>query len=230
MKVIVVRGNIGRGKTTIIKMLVRYYTQRGVKCYMFLEPVEEWDCYLKDFYQNPSSTTAYNIQLSCFFSFFRLTNTLSQLSESDPDCVVFVERSPEDSKSIFIENLRHVLLPTQLSSLHTFCDHLSSNSVWSSAIILYLSPLPIDTLIKQIEHRNRSSECSSGISKEYLESLDTLHEILHDKITREYRKGLTKNESHKITTENIDIQDSSSLEKCEIINIINNIIFYSLCL
>ncbi len=100
MPVFIISGNIGCGKSTVCQKL------QGMGYFVFTEAVEEWEFSLKKFYQAASfeekCQALFLLQLLISTHFIRVMVQIEQIFSSNPNQVVFVERSPLDALKVFI--------------------------------------------------------------------------------------------------------------------------------
>lgn len=164
-KIYALEGNIGAGKTTILKIIGKHF-----KDVEFVEePVKEWQNLggmnlLDSFYSNPQRW-GFTFE---FYSMLTKIQALLKAADSDKP-IVIIERSILSNK-IFIdisnelgklEKMEYIML------INTYNFYLQHVYPQLSGII-YLDT-PIDECVKRITKRNRGEECS--IDKSYLETL-----------------------------------------------------------
>lgn len=160
-KYIVVAGNIGVGKSTLVSMLCRELGWEP-----FYEPETE-NPYLADFYKDMSR---WSFQSQVFFLSRRLHIHHQIMHFNGP---VIQDRSIYEDAEIFARNLH---LQGNLSDR----DYATYCSLYNS-LIEYLPPpdlviylrASVDTLLRRIALRNRDYEKS--ISPEYLEKVNNLY-------------------------------------------------------
>jgi deoxyadenosine/deoxycytidine kinase len=161
-KFITIAGNIGVGKSTLVRMLCE-----KLKWQPFYEPVVE-NPYLADFYQNMA---AWSFQSQVFFLAHRLHIHL-QLADHPGSTVL--DRSIYEDAEIFAYNLF-------LQGLFSQRDYTTYRSLYQSLVeflhppdlLIYLRA-SVPTLQRRITQRSRDYELS--ISPDYLARLNTLYE------------------------------------------------------
>ena len=161
-KFIVVAGNIGAGKTTLVKIL-----SERLGFNPFYEPHDE-NPYLADFYEDMKSWS-YHSQVYFLTRRLKINKELLQAEGT-----VVQDRSVYEDAQIFARNL---YLQGDLSQR----DYQVYQDLYQ--ILVSLLPMPsliiylrasVDTLMKRIACRGREYE--AGISREYLGRLNQLYE------------------------------------------------------
>lgn len=164
-KIYSVEGNIGAGKTTILKIIGQHF-----KDVAFVEePVSQWQNLggmnlLESFYSDPKRW-GFSFE---FFSMLSKIKALFKAVDSDKP-IIIIERSLFSNKVFFdISNDLGKLEPCEYKMLlNTFNFYL--NYVYPQlAGIIYLDT-PVDECIKRIIKRNRGEETS--IDRGYLEMI-----------------------------------------------------------
>ncbi len=164
-KVYALEGNIGAGKTTILKILEKHF-----KDVEFIEePVKKWQNLggmnlLDSFYKDPQRW-GFSFE---FYSMLTKIQALLKAADSDKQ-IVIIERSILSNK-IFMD------LSNELGKLDKmeYCMLLNTYKFYLENVypqiqgIIYLDT-PLDECIKRITKRNRGEECS--IEKSYLEAI-----------------------------------------------------------
>jgi deoxyadenosine/deoxycytidine kinase len=168
-KFIVVAGNIGAGKSTLVQILSE---RLGFK--PFFEPVND-NPYLEDFYRNME---AWSFHSQLYFLTRRLRIHKQLL---DAEGSVVQDRSVYEDAEVFARNL---YLQGQISErdfatynalYHTLCEFLPPPD-----LVIYLRAT-VDTLQTRIAKRDRTYE--RKISDEYLAQLNTLYQEWIDNFT-----------------------------------------------
>ena len=164
-KIYALEGNIGAGKTTILKILSKHF-----KDVEFVEePVKEWQNLggmnlLDSFYSNPQRW-GFSFE---FYSMLTKIQALLKAADSDKP-IIIIERSILSNK-IFMDlsNELGKLDKMEYCMLTNIYNFYIQNIYPQLSGILYLDT-PIDECIKRITKRNRGEEC--GIEKSYLEAI-----------------------------------------------------------
>jgi deoxyadenosine/deoxycytidine kinase len=161
-KFVVVAGNIGVGKSTLVDLLSEYLGWQG-----YLEPVME-NPYLADFYQD-MQRWGFHSQVHFLTHRFQMHRDVAKFSGS---CIL--DRSMYEDAEIFARNLyqngslSQREFDTYYALFTAFADILSPPD-----LIIYLRA-SVDTLQKRIQQRDRSYEQS--IPSAYLQQLTVLYE------------------------------------------------------
>ena len=164
-KVYALEGNIGAGKTTILKILEKHF-----KDVEFIEePVKKWQNLggmnlLDSFYKDPQRW-GFSFE---FYSMLTKIQALLKAADSDKQ-IVIIERSILSNK-IFMD------LSNELGKLDKmeYCMLLNTYKFYLENVypqiqgIIYLDT-PVDECIKRITKRNRGEECN--IEKSYLQAI-----------------------------------------------------------
>ena len=164
-KIYALEGNIGAGKTTILKLIAKNF-----KDVEFVEePVKEWQNLggmnlLDSFYSNPQRW-GFSFE---FYSMLTKIQALLKAADTDKPIIV-IERSILSNK-VFMD------LSNELGKLDKmeYCMLMNTYDFYLQHIypqlsgIIYLDT-PVDECIKRITKRNRGEECN--IEKSYLEAI-----------------------------------------------------------
>ena len=164
-KIYALEGNIGAGKTTILKVLEKHF-----KDIEFVEePVKKWQNLggmnlLNSFYSDPQRW-GFSFE---FYSMLTKIQALLNAADSDKP-IIIIERSILSNK-IFMD------LSNELGKLDKmeYCMLMNTYNFYLQNIypqiagIIYLDT-PVDECIKRITKRNRGEECN--IEKTYLEAI-----------------------------------------------------------
>ncbi len=164
-KIYALEGNIGAGKTTILKIIGKHF-----KDVEFVEePVKEWQNLggmnlLDAFYSNPKRW-GFSFE---FYSMFTKMKSLLKAADSDKP-IIIIERSILSNK-IFIDisNELGKLEKMEYAMLMNTYDFYLQYIYPQLSGIIYLDT-PVDECIRRITKRNRGEECS--IDRSYLEIL-----------------------------------------------------------
>ena len=139
--IISIGGNIGSGKSTIIKKIEAHY--KSIKC--IPEPIGEWGDWLGKFYENPKKyALGFQLKILNAFNYF------------DTSSNVFVtERSPWESKHVFSKLLlkQGILTPIEFALYNDFY----SDKAWEPHYYIFLYTDYLEC-VRRIHERNRSEE------------------------------------------------------------------------
>jgi deoxyadenosine/deoxycytidine kinase len=168
-KFIVVAGNIGVGKSTLVSLLCQKMNWQP-----FYEPVTE-NPYLVDFYQD---MRAWSFQSQVFFLSHRLQVHKDLLHY--PGSVI-QDRSLYEDAEVFARNLflQGYLNPRDYETYRTLYLTLT-DFIEAPDLLIYLRA-SVPTLVHRIVHRGREYERT--IKEEYLDQLNQLYENWIDNFT-----------------------------------------------
>jgi len=181
--IISVEGNIGSGKSTILKFLGEHYKDGKNNIIFLQEPVDEWNSItdkdgitiLSKFYENQEKYS-FPFQMMAYISRLAL---LKDAIQKNPGAIIVTERCLETDRYVFekmlydsgkIEEVEHKIY------LKWF-DHFSREVIVNKIIYLKTSP---ETSFYRIGKRNRDGE--SNIPLEYLTNCNLYHENMIDKM------------------------------------------------
>lgn len=156
---IAIEGNIGSGKSTVLKALTGKFPDVPTVA----EPIEEWGDLLDLFYASPS-TWALPFSLKVLLTFRHAGDT--------PTCII--ERCPLSCRHVFT----HTLFNDGTLSQHSydlfkeFYDILA----WTPDVIVYIDT-PVDKCMERIMTRGRDSEIR-GIDIQYLRRIEFAYETM----------------------------------------------------
>ena len=156
--IITVDGNIGCGKTGVLN-----YLHKTLKIPVDLEPVDNWQPYLSNMYNE--KINIFNFQVRIWLDRCWIQNK--------NDNLIIVERSPFFIKKTFIEiaKLDNLIDEHEYNILLDL--HKKTDNMWCDNIYVYLKSNP-ESCLQRIQKRNRPSE--DKINIEYLNKLHELHE------------------------------------------------------
>ena len=177
-KIFALEGNIGAGKTTIMKIIGDYFSQVE----FVEEPVKQWQNLggmnlLDAFYTDPQRW-GFSFE---FYSMLTKIQALLNAAKSDKPIIV-IERSILSNK-VFMD-LSHELGKLEEMEyrmlMNTYDFYLEHVYPQLSGII-YLDT-PVDECIKRITKRNRGEEC--GIERSYLQAIKDKLDVLANDSTK----------------------------------------------
>lgn len=164
-----VEGNIGAGKSTMIK-----YIKDNFQCNTSEEPVDKWvslrdgeQSILDKFYEDPKRWS-FAFQMNCFIS------RTHQVNELPKDGKNFIERSIYSDK-IFASNCfaNGMMNPIEMQIYSNWSNWLEYELCAKVDKIIYLRSTP-EVSYDRIKQRSRTGE--NEISLEYLQQLHELHD------------------------------------------------------
>ena len=164
-KIYALEGNIGAGKTTIMKIIGQYFTSVE----FVEEPVSQWQNLggmnlLDAFYSDPERW-GFSFE---FYSMLSKIKALLNAANSDKPVIV-IERSILSNKVFMdlshelgkLEEIEYTML---MNTYHFYLQHVYPQL----SGIIYLDT-PVDECIKRITKRNRGEECT--IERSYLQCI-----------------------------------------------------------
>jgi deoxyadenosine/deoxycytidine kinase len=157
-KSIIIDGNIGSGKTTVIRSLKKYY-----EC--IEEPVNEWAPYLEEFYKDMKGKSL----------LFQMKVLQHHMKNKQSDKLRILERSPLSCIHIFGQKLKDDNYLTDLD-MKLMID-MNNDFGWYPKNVIYINTPP-DECYKRIHERSRENEI---IPFKYLESISNLYDDLYVK-------------------------------------------------
>ena len=172
-----IEGNIGAGKTTILKMISDMYSTSQDKIVFLKEPVELWynikdesgKTMLENFYENPKKNAfAFQI-IACVTR----TSIIKNAMKENENCeIVLCERSIEADSKIFAKMLYDDGLMSKME--HSIYMLLYNENIADYSVdgIIYISTNP-DKCYERVQKRNREGE--SNIEMDYLVKCDKYH-------------------------------------------------------
>jgi len=185
MPIITLDGNIGCYKTSILNYFHRYY-----KTSIDIEPVDNWNEYLKDIYN--SNKSSYDFQLKVWLD----RCWIQEKSNS----IILMERSPHFIKNVFVKKAHedNTINNEEYDNLLHF--HKTTDELWKPSGIIYLRSNP-NMCLKRINKRGRESE--KNIKIEYIKRIHELHEKTYTDLINEKKNIIV-----------IDIENKSILDIC----------------
>jgi deoxyadenosine/deoxycytidine kinase len=170
-KFIAIDGLIGAGKTTLIRLITDYYSEKGLKVHPIYEPVEMWqETGALDLFYSDIPAKCYEFQ-----SFVYVTRVKKVIQEvlAHPEADIYLlERTVFTDRYIFVEMLRDLLGPTRMAMYAEWWD------MWSCINPIHIDKwvlldVSLDESLRRIKVRSRDEE--TGISAEYQSNLRAKH-------------------------------------------------------
>jgi deoxyadenosine/deoxycytidine kinase len=187
MKVYVVEGNIGSGKSTFIEEISKIRSNVIV----IQEPVEQWYA-IKDennvsifshYYKNPE-------KFAFMFQMNVLSSRISAIRDAyakNPQSVLIFERSIMTDKNVFVHTLHEsgILSYIELQVFNSIYDNVVKMLSFESFEIDRIIYLQCQPLIAHERIRKRKRIGEDGISLQYIEALHERHEswLLHEELS-----------------------------------------------
>ena len=182
MGIITIDGNIGCGKTGVLN-----YLHKTFKLPVDLEPVDNWQPYLNNMYNNKNNTFNFQVRIwldRCWIQKNNINNNN-----------ILVERSPYFIKNTFIEIAKENNLINNAEYEILLDLHNKTDKMWENNTYIYLKSNP-DACFERIHKRNRLSE-----DKITIEYIIRLHELHEEKINI-LKNLVSENNIHIINVEN----------------------------
>ena len=168
MVLITIDGNIGSGKTSVLNFLHRNY-----KIPVDLEPVESWNNYLSDLYNDSSNVFKFQI---------RVWLDRCWIQEKTHNINIFVERSPRFIQGVFIDIAEETNMISANEKEILLDLHKKTDKSWENAIQIMLRSSP-ENCFQRIKKRNRESE--KHITEKYIHKLHEKHEQICNDLIKE---------------------------------------------
>lgn len=203
--IVSIEGNIGSGKSTILKLLKEYFNEN--KNIIFLqEPVDEWEkikdknnvTILAKFYDN-QERYSFAFQMMAYISRLSL---LKRTIEQNPDAIIITERCLNTDRYVFAKMLYDTgkLEDVEYHIYLNWFDHFIDIQKIQKVVYLKTDP---HICYFRINKRNRTGE--SNISLDYLKQCHQYHEDMINNIINTIDKKLIIN-FNVDTDENKEIQ------------------------
>jgi len=172
-----IEGNIGSGKSTLVKILKEYFKKEDTKKIIFAdEPVEEWmsvvdssgDDILSKFYRDQHKY-GFSFQMMAYIS---RISVLRKLVKENPDSIIFTERSVYTDKNVFAQMLydEGKINEIDFKIYNKWFNHFLEEIDITGIIYIQTKP---EKCSERIIKRNRKGET---ISVEYLKLCHKYHE------------------------------------------------------
>lgn len=192
VKLVVVTGNIGSGKTTTLRQIQTWVEEKGLEQHVtiIMENVIDWNFYLKKFYETYKNKNAarrnefgFLLQMQVLSHYHNVTKQIQEIQDrcdtTHQDHYVFVERSPFDAKEVFIDTNREVYTPKQYKLLSGLVEEYVRLWMWHNAVYVQIVT-PTDECCLRIKKRDRDGE--SQITPDYMSQLEEAYKQLAFKI------------------------------------------------
>jgi len=182
---ILIDGNIGAGKTTLVKLLETYYNSKGLRTKAILEPVDVWrdSGALQYFYENIPDHS-YEFQTMTFIT--RIKRILDEILNNPSADIYLFERHIWSDRYIFGALLKEQFGEVRNKMYGMWWD------LWACMVPIYprewvLLDTSVETAFSRIAIRNRGEE-KSGVSFEYLQQLDNKHKEFYSNLQENKEK------------------------------------------
>lgn len=184
MTIITIDGNIGSGKTSVLN-----YLHRNYKLPVDLEPVDNWNTYLKDLYEDSNNVFKFQV---------RIWLDRCWIQEKPEKNTILIERSPQFIKNVFVETALEYKMINEVEKELIYDLHKKTDELWEDNIYIYLRTSP-DNCFKRIKKRNRITE--KNISLNYIESIHNKHETTLQEMQKQNKRIICIDVDNKTISE-----------------------------
>lgn len=184
MTIITIDGNIGSGKTSVLN-----YLHRNYKLPVDLEPIDNWNTYLKDLYDDNNNVFKFQV---------RIWLDRCWIQEKPEKNTILIERSPEFIKNVFVETALDYKMINEVEKELIFDLHKKTDELWDDNIYIYLRTSP-DSCFNRIKKRNRVSE--KNITLDYIKCIHTKHEKTLEEMQKQNKKIICIDVENKTISE-----------------------------
>ena len=171
-KIICIQGNIGSGKSTVVRLLEQQQQAEDYTC--MLEPVNVWNDYKMDGKNILEHFYMYRKRYAFPFQMMAFYTRLNAMRQLPKDRMVIMERSVETDKRIFAQML------IDDGSIDPICARIYNewyhdlvSDAHEKIVNVYIRTPP-DVCLERIAKRGRAGE--DGITLDYLTRCHDLHE------------------------------------------------------
>jgi deoxyadenosine/deoxycytidine kinase len=178
-KIYIIDGEIGAGKTTLVRSLTAHYIDIGLDVCTIPEPVHLWNetGILQKFYADP---VRYTYSFQTYATMTRVKAITDAFIKQPNADVYIVERSPATDK-LFMELQRTSIEPIEVKMYDTWCDtwnQLLPIDIEKMAQPIYLKT-SINSCMDRVHVRNRDGE-KCGVTADYQQKLRLIHEAFFE--------------------------------------------------
>lgn len=169
IKIVIVEGIIGAGKSTMIPRMIEYLEGKGKCCIYVPEPVEEWkNSGMLDMFYSDIPKYAYMFHIYTLTTIYN--NLKKHLKDAKPGDVLVCERSIFSVRYMFAQNLidQGFFTPQQTQDFIERFEEFRKD-LPDPSLIVWLDT-PVSTCMERIHIRNRGKEIT-GVKQEYQQQL-----------------------------------------------------------
>jgi len=197
MTIITIDGNIGCGKSTILN-----YLHKNNKIAIDLEPVENWEIYLKKLYDT-NKFNSYDFQI-------KVWSDRCWIQEKSDNILLMMERSPYFIKNVFVEHakINNTITIEEYNTIQSL--YKKTDELWEPNGYIYLRSDPV-SCYERCSKRGRESE--KNITLEYIKEIHDLHEEKYLKAVESNLNIIVINIDNKSITDIVDEILSSNIYK-----------------
>ena len=207
-----IEGNIGAGKSTLVKQFQECSTSSNIDIICLQEPVDEWNeikdengvTILENFYQDQTKY-AFSFQMMAYITRLkRLMDTIEEHTQSktnSPKTIIVMERSLWTDKNIFAKMLYD---DGKIGKMEYEIYNRWFNVFIEKIPLINVVYLKVDptTCQERIQTRNRKGE--ENITIDYLKSCHDYHEKwLNESVSKQSSSSLTIDDNNKKSVEEI---------------------------
>lgn len=173
MQSVAIQGNIGCGKSSLLRQLAKVHHANSPTTAIVQEPVSEWQGWLELYYERLARGSpdlpALQIQLQVLASLHRRFKALPRST-----ALAIFERSPMSSRQLFVARM---VEKGELSEMdRKLYDEIFAHMGWTADLDVYIRCSP-ETCLRRIQQRARPGEAT--ITLEYLRELHDKHETIY---------------------------------------------------
>ena len=201
MSVISIEGNIGSGKSELIKNLKEHSHLFSKNIIFLKEPVDAWEDItdengkkmLAKFYDD-QKTYSFSFQMMAYISRLAM---LEEVRNNNPDAIIVTERSLYTDKYVFAQMLYDdkMIEEVNMKIYNKWFEHFASK--FQSKKIIYVKTCPA-TCQERITNRGREGE---HMALTYLERCD----VYHDKMMEHYSDNVMVIDGNQDCFDNKDV-------------------------
>ena len=171
--VIVIDGEIGAGKTTLIKILKEEFENKyNLNVCSIFEPVDKWrDIGALQMFYEDIDARCYEFQTYTYTT--RIIRTIEEYDKNPNAELYLLERSILTDKYVFVEMLKEKMGPTRMNMYNDWYDMWTKLMPFEPSLIVYLDTDLYDS-ISRVKQRNREEE-QGAVDEKYQYALKKAH-------------------------------------------------------
>ena len=171
--VIVIDGEIGAGKTTLIKILKEEFEHKyNLNVCSIFEPVDKWcDIGALQMFYEDIDAKCYEFQTYTYTT--RIIRTIEEYNKNPNAEIYLLERSILTDKYVFVEMLKDKMGLIRTKMYNEWCDLWKKLMPFEPSVIVYLDTDLYDS-ISRVKLRNREEE-QGAVDEKYQYELKKAH-------------------------------------------------------